>query len=342
MLLKPVTFPFVTFSTALALLVNSSVTRADTVWLTNGDRLSGTVRYLSDGKLGLDTTYAGTVTLNWSAVSTLASDNPVTVQNKVTGEGYQVRLSSSDPGYIWVEKDEQEEKVSTQRIDEFMKAKVRTDQLAWTGNIDAGVNIKKASTDTQDYNLSFNNKVSKGNWRHNFGGTFDREEEDNSVNTDNYSLRYALDYRLREQYFWQMRASYKRDWVEDLSRQTLLGTGPGYQFWDNELGSFSLSFLGGGFGYGYSDGTEDNHFGASLRWSYQRYLRGKTLTLYSNGDVGHSLDDDAIFTMDAEVGLRYALTSWSTLNIGYHHNLVSGTRDTLNERQFTTGLGVKW
>lgn len=55
---------------------------ADTVWLNNGDRLTGTIRYLSDGKLAIETHYAGTVTLDWNAVSTLASDNPVNVENK--------------------------------------------------------------------------------------------------------------------------------------------------------------------------------------------------------------------------------------------------------------------
>ncbi|MCX2193555.1 hypothetical protein LD112_14500 [Pantoea agglomerans] len=55
---------------------------ADTVWLNNGDRLTGTIRYLSDGKLAIETHYAGTVTLDWSAVSTLASENPVNVENK--------------------------------------------------------------------------------------------------------------------------------------------------------------------------------------------------------------------------------------------------------------------
>ncbi|MBS6032536.1 MULTISPECIES: DUF481 domain-containing protein [Pantoea] len=315
---------------------------ADTVWLNNGDRLTGTVRYLSDGKLAIETAYAGTVTLDWNVVSTLASENPVNVENKKTGERYQVRLSASDPGYIWVERNEREEKISVKRIDEFMKAKVRTDQLSWTGNIDAGMKVKKASTKTDDYNFSLNTKLAQGKWRHDIGATYNREQENEDVNTDNYSLRYAFDYLFREQFFWQTRATYKRDWVEDLSRQALIGTGPGYQLWDTELSSFSVSILGGAFGYGYSDGREEKHFGASVRWSYQRYLLGKSVTLYSNGDVGHSLDDDGVFTLDAEVGLRYTLTSWSTLHLGYHRNLVNGTPDTLNEGTFSTGLGVKW
>lgn len=321
-----------------------SVAWADTVWLNNGDRLTGTVRYLSDGKLGLDTEYGGTLTLTWSAVSTLASNNPFVVENKKTGENYHVTLTAGDPGYVWVRRDDerQQQKVSVKRIDDFMKEKVRTDTLSWTGNIDAGVNIKKSSTKTDDYNFSLNTKLSQGRWRHDIGATYNREQENESVNTDNYSLRYAFDYIFREQYFWQTRGTYKRDWVEDVSRQALIGTGPGYQLWDTELSSFSVSILAGAFGYGYSDGSSDDHLGTSIRWNYQRYLLAKKVTLYSNGDIGHSLDEDGIFTMDAEVGLRYSLTSWSTWHIGYHKNLVHGTRDNLNEGTFSTGLGVKW
>lgn len=316
---------------------------ADTVWLSNGDRLSGTVRSLTDGKLIMDTDWGGTLSLNWGAVSTLNSKNKITLRNSQSGESYSVRLEAAEPGYLTViAADRQEEKVAVSRIDDFMKTKVKSDRLEWTGNVDAGINLKHASTQTQDTNFAFNNKISHGKWRHNFGATWNREEEDASVNTHNYSLRYAIDYTFREQFFWQGRASYKRDWVEDLAYQTLIGTGPGYQFWDNERGAFSLSLLSGAFSYGYNDGTTDSHFGSSLRWDYQRYLRGKDLTLFTHGEVGHSLDEDGIFTLDAEVGLRYALTSWSTLNIGYGRNLVSGTRDTLNERRFTSGLGVKW
>lgn len=320
-----------------------SAAAADTVWLKNGDRLSGTVRSLNDGKLIVDTDWGGTLSLNWNAVSTLNSKHLITLRDSQSGENYSVRLAAAEPGWLTViDGNQQEEKVAVDHIDDFMKAKVKNDRLDWNGNVDVGINLKHASTETQDTHVAFNNKINQGKWRHNFGAAWNREKEDTSVNTHNYSLRYAIDYTFRQQFFWQGRASYKRDWVEDLAHQALIGTGPGYQFWDDERGAFSLSLLTGAFSYGYSDGTIDSHFGTSVRWDYQRYLRGKDITLFSHGEVGHSLDDDGIFTLDAEVGLRYALTSWSTLNIGYGRNLVSGTRDTLNERRFTTGLGVKW
>lgn len=322
-------------------LLFPSLVHADTVWMKNGDRLSGTIRSLSNGKLVMDTSYGGTVSLSWNAVSTLSSDKPIDVSTS-HNQSIKAQLEAADAGYIIVRRGDDEQRVKADKLEEFMKPKDQTKTISWTGNIDAGISLKKASTRTQDYNLAYNNKINVGKWRNDFGGTFDREKEDDTMNTENYSLRYALDYMFREQYFWQGRATYKRDWVEDISSQMLIGTGPGYQFWDNELGSFSLALLGGAFGYRYSDGSSDNHAGASVRWDYERNLRGKELIIFTHGDVGHSLDDDAIFSMDAEVGLRYRLTSWSSLNITYGHNLISGTRDTLNERNFTTGLGVKW
>ena len=42
---------------------------ADTVWLKNGDRLSGQIQLFDGGKLLLKTAYAGSVTLDWKQVA---------------------------------------------------------------------------------------------------------------------------------------------------------------------------------------------------------------------------------------------------------------------------------
>lgn len=315
---------------------------ADTVWMKNGDRLSGTVRSLGNGKLVMDTTYGGTLSLNWNAVSTLSSEQVIEVHSGTSRQVSKAQLMAADPGYIMVKRGEDVQRVQVAKLEEFIKPKPKTDTLNWTGNIDVGVNLKKNSGQSQDYHFAYNNKINVGKWRNDFGGTWNRDKEDGTMDSENYSLRYALDYMFRDQYFWQGRARYKRDWVEDLSQQAVIGTGPGYQFWDDKLGSFSLAILGGAFTYGYSDSSSASHFGALVRWDYQRYLQGRKVVLFTQGDVGHSLDEDGIFTLDAEIGLRYKLTNWSSLNITYGHNLVSGTRESLNERDFTTGLGVKW
>lgn len=327
----------------LILLFSLQGVRADTIWFKNGDRLTGEIKSLDGGKLVVASPYGGTLALDWSAISTLQSDSELVLRDGALGKEYRVRLDKADAGQVAVADIEngKQQALSVTRFKRLVKPKARIPDLSWSGNATAGVNLKKAATKSDDYHLAFNAKASHGMWRHEVGGNYDREQEDHSVNTNNYGLRYSLDHFLTERYFWQGRLIFKRDWIEDLSRQTLIGTGPGYQFWDDGLGSFSLAALIGSVGYRYSDGESDRFAAAALRWDYQRYLFGQQWQIFARGEVARSLDG-AIYSLDAETGFRYKLTDWALLNLSYGHNQVSGTRDSLNERRLTTGLGINW
>lgn len=71
-----------------------------------------------------------------------------------------------------------------------------------------------------------------------------------------------------------------------MERQRTLGTGPGYQFWDDELGSFSLATLANRSDYRYSNGEQHRFYAMSVKWDYNRYLIGKTVELFTVGEVG--------------------------------------------------------
>ena len=77
------------FAVLVALLSGlfSFAVQADTVWLKNGDRLTGQIILLDSGKLLLKTDYAGTITLNIHKVATLKSEQPLLVKrDKFTSE----------------------------------------------------------------------------------------------------------------------------------------------------------------------------------------------------------------------------------------------------------------
>ena len=70
-MLRPSSFSLLGLSLALL----SSATFADTVWLTNGDRLTGTIRFFDGSKLLLETDYGGSIPLDWKKIATLESDH---------------------------------------------------------------------------------------------------------------------------------------------------------------------------------------------------------------------------------------------------------------------------
>ena len=60
---------------------------ADTVWLKNGDKMTGTIKFFDGGKLLINTKYAGDVPLDWKEIKTLESDQHLLVkQDATTGE----------------------------------------------------------------------------------------------------------------------------------------------------------------------------------------------------------------------------------------------------------------
>jgi hypothetical protein len=121
-----------------------------------------------------------------------------------------------------------------------------------------------------------------------------------------------------------------------------LGTGPGYQFWDNELGAFSVAGLLNRTDYEFSTGEKENFYSAGLKWDYNRYLFGKSVQLFSDGDLGKPLDSVADYTLDAAVGLRYKVTDWASLNMRAEKDIVSGSDGDMDETRYTLGFGVGW
>ncbi|MNT39306.1 hypothetical protein D3C72_1755370 [compost metagenome] len=69
---------------------------------------------------------------------------------------------------------------------------------------------------------------------------------------------------------------------------------------------------------------------------------GKTVELFTTGEIGRPLDNTADYALDAEVGLRYKLTDWASLNMMAEKDQVSGADGEIDETRYTVGFGVGW
>jgi hypothetical protein len=118
----------------------------------------------------------------------------------------------------------------------------------------------------------------------------------------------------------------------------VVGTGPGYQFWDDELGAFSLGSLVNRTDYEYSDGGKDNFYSVAMKWDYNRYLIGKKVEFFTNGELGKPLSGVADYALDAEMGLRYKVTDWASLNLKAERDIISGTGRRFEQDPLPQGL----
>lgn len=334
----------------LATLLSASSAFADTVWLNNGDRLTGTIKSLDAGYLVIETVYSGNVRINFSEVKTLASNTELVVRDASLQRDYRAKLVAAEAGTVTLngvarQGDATEsisQPVALNSIRRVVRPRPFLNEASFSGRIDLAASQKFASTDTKDYTLDSHAQLRHGMWRHRLGADYTRSREDNTDSTYNYGAGYSLDYFISRKAFWQGRVSYRRDQVEDLTRQVSYGTGPGYQFWDDELGSFSVSALLNRVHYKYKDGYSEDDYAASLRWDYVRYFMGQEIELYTRGEVLRSFNGETDFAINGEVGTRYNVNSTLSLYLKYARHQVSGSRSGLNQSIYSTGLGIKW
>ena len=326
----------------LALSVAVTPALADTVWLKNGDRLTGKIKFYDGGKLVLATDYGGSIALDWRQIATLESDQELLIKESALVGERAKSLRPAEPGKVTLVNGDEPKTIELASIEQMLKPKPLVEDLVWKGNIDAALDYKRAERDTDDYDASVKTKARHGLWRHNAEADYNREFQDDVVTTDNWGVEYALDRFITEHWFWQGRLEYKRDLIEDVRRQRTVGTGPGYQFWDNELGAFSVAGLLNRTDYEYDTGERDNFYAMSMKWDYNRYLIGKSVELFSDGEVGKPLNNVAEYTFDAALGLRYKVTDWASLNMKAEKDLVSGSQGELDETRYSLGFGIGW
>jgi hypothetical protein len=335
---------------SLLSLLALQAARADTVWLDNGDRLTGTVKSLDSGILLMGTDYGGDIRVTFSHVKTLQSSTALVIRDKSVAREYEAKLMEAKQGSVELDGVEQnldgsapiKADVPLSDIQSINRPHPLLRDVSIKGKLDLSLNQKTAATDTEDYAAALHTEARHGLWRHTLDASYARSKDDGTIGTDNYSGEYTLDRFYTEKAFWQGRLLHRQDWVEQVRRQTAYGTGPGYQFWDDEMGAFSLSALLGGVNYHYDDGTSDSSAAGSVRWNYVRYLSGKQYELYTHGELLRPLGSGAKIAINGEMGARYNMNKWLNLYVKYARDQVSGSRQTMNESIYGTGIGVTW
>ena len=123
----------------LAVLNVSTPLLADTVWLKNGDRLSGKIKVFDGGKLLIQTDYAGAIPIDWKQVKTLESDQELLVkQDAYVGEKAK-SLKAAEDGKVILANGEAPKTVELASIQQIVKPKPLIEDFVWKGNVDVAL-----------------------------------------------------------------------------------------------------------------------------------------------------------------------------------------------------------
>ena len=313
----------------------------DTVWLNNGDRLSGRIQLLDGGKLLIETAYAGSVTLDWKQVASLDSAQTLLIQ-RADGRRVQTRgLQRAAAGRVALH-ETPARPLALREIRQTLPPRPLVEDWVWSGRIDLALEYEKAAKDVEDFELDFKTSARHALWRHNLTGGFEREFKNGVKSADNVGGEYALDRFLDEHWFWQGKFEYQRDRVDALALQRTLGSGPGYQFWDDSLGAFSLATLLNRHDFAFAAGGKEYLYALGVKWDYNRHLFGKRVELFSHGELGAPFDHVIDYKLETALGLRYRLNSWAALQLKGEWDQLRSELGDVDEARYTFGVGVGW
>ena len=229
-------------SLCLVLCVQS--VQADEVIFKNGDRLTGKIEHLTDGKLVFNSKVAGTVTVDISEVQTLSSDVPINV-HLTDGTSFTQKVTKAGPNRFAIEG------TDAIKAQEFGLAAISSinppakPKPKWSGDISAGLTSTHGNTKAETISASANlrKRTEKDRTQVSADYARGRQRDTNTglmETTENWwRTKGKYDYFFTKKLFGYVDGRYEKDAIAQLDRRVIAGGGAGYQWIESEDMNFS-------------------------------------------------------------------------------------------------------
>lgn len=217
---------------------------ADTVVLNNGDRLTGEIQKLAEGKLFLKTTYAGGVKIDWKMIDRLTTEGPVEVEAQ-SGKRYTGTIQPADGGMEIVTPDKRTPLTPSQVV---AMSRVSDDGGPgfWErleGNIDAGYNLTRGNSRLTQSSVGLNGRYRKPGYKVQASASSIFSRQDNAAVVSRQAANVRYDVFLGPRLLTFALGGLERNDRKRLNLRSKMGGGVGWKVRKTQL--TELSILGG-------------------------------------------------------------------------------------------------
>lgn len=331
----------------LVLLAQSS--HGDEIHLKNGDRLSGKIQHLVDGKLIFKADVAGPVTVDLSNIETLSSDDPIAVNLK-DETGFTQKVLSAEPGRFAIEGSE------SMKAQEFAVADIVSINPPikpipkWTGDIAVGVTSTHGNTKTEmiSANANFSKRTEQD--RTTVSTDYAKGEQENPDTGETVTIedwwraRGKYDYFFSKKMYGYLDGRYEKDAVADLERRVIVGVGAGYQWIESEDMNFSSEFGLASLYEKFDNQTESNdEISLQLSYNFDKKLR-KNIKLVHDLTYYPSIDKFSDYFLTSTAGIRadFTETFFLTLKAILNYDTTPAIGAHKTDVKYFLGLGYRF
>lgn len=293
--------------------VGAGTASADVIVFKNGDKITGKIVEMRDGKLRMTSAVAGDVIVDTVDVATFSTDDLIDVQ-LADGTIVKQKVDPVGDGRIAISSEAGVQEVS---LADLKSINPRTN---WTGNVRGGLVINSGNTNNETYHAAFDlgRRGEDNRWA--FGGEYNLERSEDSdgdkiTTTDNWRTFGQFDQFFNDRLYGFARIQVEHDSIAQLEYRISPSIGLGYQWHESPEWNFRTE---GGVAYVYekyedqSDDPDfdddDSYVALRLAYHYDRRLNDR-MTLFHNLEYLPGLDDIDNFNLNTDIGLRADMTT---------------------------------
>ena len=330
------------------LAVCASVATADVVVLKNGDRVTGIIESLADGKLHIKTDAMAEVTIDMAKVMTFSTDEPIVLVFK-DGTVVHQKVAAAGDGMVAVQAGgllaPQDLALADLAAANPPEAKVK-----WTGHLTFGATKttgnSRSTTASGDASLERRTEDDRitVNGYYLFAQSEDPSTNIETTTTDKWFIEVAYDYFVSKKLFVLADVNYMKNRIANLDGRAIGTLGMGYQWVESKPMNFNtnLSFGGMHESYTHPDRNDDTIVG-QIGWHFDRALTD-TLTFVHDFRLNPDLEKPRNEVLETSVELRAALykaifASFKVL-IDYDSQPAAGQERT--DTAYILGVGVNF
>ena len=201
----------------------------DRVVLKNGSTIFGTVTAFADGKLAMDTDFAGSVSIDQTQIVSLHSEQPRVLQmtDGTVREAQPLRVENE----LLVVSGETIDKDFT--LEDLTKTDPEDWELGigykWTGLVNFAWVLERGNTDTDELDHRLDTTLQGDDDRYTLRFNGEVDEANGVKNADNWTLIAKYDHFLEDRWYWGVLASAEQDEFADLDLRSYFGPYMGRQ-----------------------------------------------------------------------------------------------------------------
>ena len=333
--------------TCLALC--AQICYGDEIHLKNGDRISGKIQHLVDGKLTIKADAAGTVTVDLSNIQTLSSDEPIEVNLK-DETGFKQKVSSAGPGQFAIEGDESVKAQQFPVADIVSINPPPKPMPKWTGDISVGITSTHGNTKTDmiSANANFSKRTEKDRTMISTDYAKGEQEDPDTGETvtieDWWRAKGKYDYFFSKKMYGYVDGRYEKDAVALLDRRMIIGVGGGYQWIESENMNFSSEFGLASLYEKYDNQTDSkSEISLQLGYNFDKKLR-KNIKFVHDLTYYPAIDKFSDYYLTTTAGVRADFTEmfFATAKAIFNYDATPAIGRGSTDTKYFLGLGYRF